>query len=733
MRKILRAARGRADLVALAALLVSVPLLPRAAPLGVYGLGLVSGSGLALHAIGLVLVYRSNRIINFAQIQVGVLAAVLFRLLVEQRTILRALRAACPPCLPREGGLALSINYWLALALCLALAAALSFLVYRVVVRRFANAPRLVLTVATIGIAQLLASVQASLPGLLATAEQKDLSQLPIGPAAIPPLSWSFRINPAVFRAPDILAVSIALIAIGVLALYLRRSSSGIAIRASAENRDRASTLGIDVDRTTQRVWVLAGLLSGATAIVIAMSQPSVAPAPLDVGVSVRVLAAAVIGGMTSVPIAAIAAIVLGLFDQAMLWSFRSSAPVDGLMLAVIAGVLLLQRGRFSRVEQELAGAWRAAREVRPIPRELRGLRPVRRALRFFALGGATMLVGLPFVLSPSQTNITTITLIYAMVGMSLLILSGWAGQISLGQFAFAAVGGYVASLASASAHLPMLVCLVVAAVAGAAVAVAAGIPALKMRGLHLAITTLAMALATTTILLSPTYLGAHLPDAIKRGSLIGLSLQSHRTFYYFSLVLLVLVVIATVGLRRSKIGRALIAARDNEAAAQAFGISAVRARLGAFAMSGGIAAMAGGVFVFHQYGLKPADFTPDVSVAMFLMAVIGGLGSIAGPLVGAAYLGVLSLVSASPLIVFLATGGGVVALLLFAPGGLVQLGADIRDGWLRRVAKRYNVEVPSLVADARPGAHAAQIAIAPKPGAYVAERYRLRSDGGAP
>lgn len=700
----LRAIRDRADLLALAALLVAIPLLPGATPGGVLGLGIGSGSALLLHAVGLVLLYRSNRIINFAQVQVGIVAGVLFRLLVEQRTILRALRAACAPCVPRETAYAVSFTYWLALILSIGVAALLSMVIYRFVIRRFADAPRSVLTVATIGIAQLLASVQAGLPGLLATEEQSRLSQLPIGPAAPPPLRWSLRWEPAFFRAPEILTVVIAIAAVIGLVLYFRRGTSGVAIRAAAENRDRAATLGIDVDRTTQRVWVIAGLLSGTAGLLAAMASPMAVASSLDISVTVRILAAAVMASMTSIPIAAAAAMVLGVFDQAMLWAFKSSAPVDGLMMAIIAGVLLLQRSRASRVETELAGGWRAAREVRPIPTELRSLRSVRGAVRGSAIAVAVLVLAGPFVMSPSQVNITTITLIYAIVGMSLLILSGWAGQISLGQFAFAAVGGFVAAVLSADVGVPMILSLIVAAIAGAIVAVVVGIPALKMRGLNLAITTLAVALTTTAVVLNPTYLGSLLPDNVARGSLIGISLEGHRPFYYFTLTVLALVVGATMGLRRSRIGRALIASRDNESAAQSFGIAPVRARLSAFAISGAFAALAGGLFVFHQFGLKPASFTPDVSVLMFLMAVIGGLGSIAGPLLGAAALGTLALFSAGPFVTFLATGGGLVVLLLLAPGGLVQIAADARDGWLRRVAKRHHIVVPSLLADAARG-----------------------------
>jgi branched-chain amino acid transport system permease protein len=158
--------------------------------------------------------------------------------------------------------------------------------------------------------------------------------------------------------------------------------------------------------------------------------------------------------------------------------------------------------------------------------------------------------------MSPTQTTVFTITFVYGIIGMSLLILSGWAGQISLGQFAFAGGGGYVAAMLSAHAHLPLIACVIVAALAGSVMAVLVGLPALKMRGLHLAITTLAVALTTSSILLSPSHLGRYLPDTVSRGTLIGIDLKSQRAFYFFSLSLLVLIVFATMGLRRSRSSR---------------------------------------------------------------------------------------------------------------------------------------------------------------------------------
>lgn len=733
MPSLIRTARERADLVALVALVLVVPFLPGGVPGGIYGVGIVAGAAIALQAAGLVLVYRSNRIINFAQIQVGVVAAVLFRLMVEHRILLRGLEAICDPCVDRETGALVAANYWLSLVLSLATAMLLAWLIHAFVVKRFARAPRLVLTIATIGIAQLLGSLQEALPNGFATSLQRELDQIPRGAAAPPPVEASVGWSPAVFQLADILMVVVAAVVLAGLWAYVRRGAGGVAIRASAENPERAATLGIDTDRLTGRVWIIAGALSGVAAIIGAMSTASPETGALSVAVLVRVLAVAVIAGMSSIPIAILAGVVLGVFDQAMLWALGSSSGADGALTLVIIGVLLLQRARVSRAEQELVGAWRAARESRPIPASLRHLPAISSGLRWFAVAGAALVLAVPFALSPSQVNGASVTLIYAMVGLSLLVLSGWAGQISLGQFAIAAVGGAVTALAADDASLPLLVALALGSAAGAVLALLVGLPALRMRGLHLAITTLAVAVAVSAILLNPDVLGEHLPQELGRPVFLGLNLDDERTFFYVTLVALGLVLGATLGLRRSKVGRSLIAARDNEHASQSFGVNLLRARLVAFAISGAMAAFAGGLFVYSQGGVRAVSFAPEVSITVFIMAIIGGLGSIAGPLLGALYLGVLTQLSVSPFVLFLATGGGLVFLLLLVPGGFAQLALDLRDGWLRRIAHRHGIAVPSLTG-VRSGAGRAPIA--PKLGAagsaaFVPRRYGLEGQWG--
>ncbi len=726
MVQALRILRERNDVLALVVILLSIQFFEGGVPPGIRALGVVGGATIALHAIGVVLVYRANRIINFAQVQIGVVAATFFVVMVQYMPLFRLVRAVCPPCIERVTPGLYRFNYYFSLILSFVLALVLAYAIYVFVVKRFSNAPRLVLTVATIFLAQLLGGFQGMIPNQLTTEEQQEAG-LQLG-AVGAPFDWQVEISPATFHTPDILTVLIGLLFIGGLMLYFRRSSTGIAIRAAAENPSRVATLGVNVDKVTSRVWIAAGALSATAGLLTAMSVGAQGESSLNVSTMVKILAVAVIARMVSLPMTAAAAVVFGVLEQSVLWSFGSTVALDGVFLLILATVLLLQRYQASRAEIEQASAWKADREIRPIPKELAHLAVVKRWVRN---GWAVLVVvalGLPWVLSPSQTNLMAVYMIYGMIGLSLLVLTGWAGQISLGQFAFAAVGGYVAAYLG----WPWPLAIVAAALAGAVVAVLIGLPALKLRGLHLAIMTLAFALSTSAILLNPRFLGKHLPDSLERPTLLGMEMEDQRVFYYFTMFFLVAVVAAIVGLRRSRTARALIASRDNEQAAQSFGINLVRARLGAFAISGFVAALAGALFAYSQFGVQATAYPPEQSVTMFLIAVIGGFGAVAGPLLGTTYFAALTLFTSNPIVIFIASGGGGLIVLMLIPGGLSSLVFGLRDSLLRRVAKRYRILVPSLVADQKAEVLLSErAAIAPKmrPGGgavFVPSRYRL-------
>jgi ABC-type branched-subunit amino acid transport system ATPase component/ABC-type branched-subunit amino acid transport system permease subunit len=647
------------------------------APPAILFVGVVLGSLSSLVAMGLVLIYRANRIINFAQAQVGGLAAVMAASLIVGPKW---------PFFP-----AVAVGFLTAIVL----GAATEFLI----IRRFAKAPRLLLTVATIGILQLFAFGQLGLPKLFSfdTAPQPPV-----------PFDFTFTWKPVVFRGSHLLIVIVVPLVAAALGAFFRFTRIGIAVRASAESADRAALLGIPVKRIGTLVWTISAALSGLGVLLRLPIQGVNIGGIEGTSLLLRALAAAVIGRMESLPKAFAAALALGMFEQAVLYQTGRTVLVDGfLFFIIIAGLLFQRRGTQSRADDLGASSWAATREVRPIPRELSFLPEVK--ISRIVLGVA-MFVGLvivPLHLSPGRANLMGVGLMFAMVTLSLVILTGWAGQISLGQVAFMAFGAAVGgSLAQHGWNF--FLCLALAGFVGAVMAVLVGLPALRIKGLFLAVSTLAFALATGTYLLNNEFFAWLVPDPnirVVRPVLFGkFDLEKEHTFYLVILIFFLFTLASVRSMRQSRTGRILVATRDNQRAAQSYAINPIRAKLSAFALSGFFAALAGGLYVFHQHGMSSTILDPDSSVRVFSIAVIGGLGSIPGALLGATYLTFVdySSFTREPLSRLLASGVGVLFILMFVPAGLGSILYNARDNLLRFIARRRDIVVPSLLADVR-------------------------------
>ncbi len=206
--------------------------------------------------------------------------------------------------------------------------------------------------------------------------------------------------------------------------------------------------------------------------------------------------------------------------------------------------------------------------------------------------------------------------------------------------------------------------------------------------------TTFAFALATTSFLLNDDYFGWVPTDRIERAPLLGgLQVSSEASVYYLALAVLVIVMAGLRGVRAGRFGRALVALRDNEPAAESYAIDPLRLRLAAFALSGAVAALAGGLFVHHERAFDPSSYSPIENLVVLTMVVVGGMTSLAGAVLGALFLfGARWFLD--PEWQFLASGIGVLLVLLLAPGGLAGLAYRARDRWLRAVATREGLAV---------------------------------------
>jgi ABC-type branched-subunit amino acid transport system ATPase component/ABC-type branched-subunit amino acid transport system permease subunit len=290
-----------------------------------------------------------------------------------------------------------------------------------------------------------------------------------------------------------------------------------------------------------------------------------------------------------------------------------------------------------------------------------------------------------------------------AMVAVSLTVLTGWAGQLSLGQFALVGLGG-VTTYALFEHRLQFPVAVLVGAVVAAVTAAVVGLPALRMRGLFLAVSTLALAVAAPWLLDRPIFHTRGQTTSVMARPVIGsFSLAPERTYYYLCLGALAIVIVAASRLRRSGLGRVLLAVRDNEVAASAMGLSPTRAKLFAFAISGAVAGLAGGLMVGLLQQFSTIRFGATQSLQVVAVAVVGGLASITGAVLGALLVvGLPAFFPGSPQVALLTSGAGLLILILYFPGGLVQILFNARDAALSVVAKRRPASLASRPASAR-------------------------------
>ena len=655
--------------------------------------GVALGSLYGLIGVALVLIYRSARIINFAAAAIGAVPAVTALLLNIQGYM----------------------SYLEALPIAFLGGPLVGAIADITIMRRFSQAPRLILTVVTVGIAQSLAALAYFIPIWLGA----RAGQIPTVPTPWRSFAFHNGRGQPVLTGDQIFALVVVIALSVALAAFLRYTRMGIALRASAENADRAALLGIPVALVGTVAWMIAGLLSGAAIYVQSPLIGVPQDATLGFDTLLYGLAAAVVGRMEKIGTTLVAGLGVGILIFASVAKTGTNNVASALMLLVILGALLLQRGSAARAYDTGTSTWQNVKRFRPVPAELRNLREVRIARIAIWAFAAAVAVLLPFVVSAPNIPALTVLPLYGIVAVSLVVLSGWAGQISLGQFGLVGMAAAVSGGLIADHNIDFFVAMGIGIAVGAVVAVLIGLPALRIQGLYLAVTTLAFGYAVQNYVLNRNYfIGRHiLPSGfsahLDRPMLWGrIDLDNERSFYFLAVAFLLVVMIAAMSLRRHRGMRVFMAVRDNTRASASYTISPMRAKLAAFAISGGIAGVAGVLFAYAQHNVIPGSYSVFNSITLFLAVVIGGLTSLPFAVVGAVLLEASVLFghqldpyigdTISSILPLLLTGPLLVLNLYFYPGGTAEEGFKRRDAFLRRLADKHGLLVPSLVADRR-------------------------------
>ncbi|WP_427917433.1 ABC transporter permease subunit [Streptomyces sp. cg40] len=577
-------------------------------------LGLGSGAVFGALALALVLTYRGSGVVNFATGAIALYSAYTYAFL-RQGELLVPL-----PGVPKKVGLGGPLGLFPAVVISLVLAALLGVVLYGLVFRPLRTAPPVAKAVASIGVMLVIQAVLAAGVGTGAVSVKAILPNDPV--------SWGGSLIPG-----DRLWFAAAIVVLTVvLALVFRLTRFGLAARAAAESEKGALVSGLSPERIAVANWALSSAIAGLSGILIAPIVPLV-PVSYTLFI-VPALAAALVGNFTALIPAVGAGLVIGMLQSEVQflqgkWSWLPQTGLAQLVpLAVILAYLVV-RGRplptrGSLIQQALGRAPRPDRVLVP-------------AVASTALGVVVLLATHGSIRAAVITSLTL-----AVISLSLVVVTGFAGQISLAQLTLAGVGAFSLSKLSAGWGIPFPLAPLLAALAAMVIGVVIGLPALRIRGLPAAVVTVALAVALEAFWFrNPDLNGGLGGSKVPSPHLFGLDLgigsgedYPRLPFALLCLVVLLLVGLGVAWLRRSRLGAAMLAVRANERSAAAAGIDVARTKIVAFAIGAFVAGLGGALLGCQQTVADAEMFTAIGGLGLFATAYLAGVTALSGGIV---------------------------------------------------------------------------------------------------
>ena len=553
----------------------------------VFGLG--ASAIYTLLALGLIVIYGGSGVLNFAQAAMATLGAYLY---FEMRYI--------------HGW-----GFWPAFIFGVAVITLMGVLIYHLVMRPLRDASALSKTIASLGILILI-------QGVIAIKWHEN----PRNVNAIFPTTIH-QIGKVLIPGDRIYLVAIAILATAALWAASKYTPMGLAIRASAENQRAAATLGWSPHVLATISWALGAGLAGMAGILIA-PVTGINPEEMPFFI-LPVLAAALVGGFTSFWITLAASFAIGITqsefiayvsDTGYTWGLKQTLP----FLIII--VLLVVRGEGLPVRGQVVEKMSALGTGK---------------VRWGWLAGvmAAFVVGQLLWFDISLQAALTVSFGWAIVMLSVVVLLGYTGQLSLAQFALAGIASLVAARLVGERGWPVEFAAPLAVAVTIPVGLLFAIPALRTRGINLAVVTLGLAMGVNAMIFTNTkWVGSSGFTAVPPQHLFGINIDpiTHiATYGIVAFVALVLCSLSVASIRRGVVGRRLIAVRTNERAAAALGISVFGVKLYAFAFGAAIAAIGGVILTFRTTTVAYSDYTPLASILAVAYTVIGGVGYVLG------------------------------------------------------------------------------------------------------
>lgn len=594
--------------------------------------GIVVGNIYALLAVGLALIYGVSHLINFSHGSIYMVGAYIGWLCITYL------------------GTPLSVTMLAVIVGC----GLLGMAIERVALRPLQSSPRIAPLLATIGIGLVLDQVAQ----LLFTADPRAL------PSQVP--GWRIQIGDGTIGALDLLIAGVGLTSAALLYVFLRFTKLGWAVRATALDRDAAQQCGVDVNRVNSAVFAIAAALGGVSGLLVGMYYNSIDP-NMGYQAGLKGIVATIIGGMGNVPGAIAGSLLLGLVESYGIAAFGTSYRNLFAFAVLIAILVLKPNGLFTRGRQlppePLTGTFIAPSAPVKIPRVV-----------IVALAVAAL--ALPLVVRNGYVLQTLgIGWLYAILAISLTLVAGTAGMISLGHAGLLAIGAYASALLAIGLKLPVMAAIALAGFITAALGTLIIFPSFRLRGHYVTIATLGVGEIVTLTILNWDSLtrGPIGLSAIPPLSFGGSALVSGTWIYEIALTVMLALALMQYRLLKSHLGRTLRAVRDDDVAARSYGIALDRYKGLAFGVAGFSAGVAGALMAHIFSYVNHETFTSQVSLLALTMVILGGLGNIAGGILGAVVLVSLpELFRAAADYRMLIYGIALLLLIRFRPQGLL-------------------------------------------------------------
>jgi sulfate-transporting ATPase len=472
----------------------------------------------------------------------------------------------------------------------------------------------------------------------------------------------------AVFVAAGVLAVS--------LAAFLKRARFGAAVRAAAENAEAAQLMGVSLSQVARFNWALGAGLAGLTGILVApLSVITAATFPL---LLTRALTATLVGGLVSLPLTFAGGLIVGIVQSITVIKSSTPGAQDLVTLILVVGLLVGRRNWPAEATGEAFASSSAARlpSLAPITDRIARLYARSQPLFLIVVG----IAGVVGVWIPATSGywgfIGARGLFYVIEALSIVLLVGWGGQVSLMHGAYVGIGAFMTAYLVGTHGVPVELAVILAALTGMAMGAIAGLPALRLTGLQFGIASLAFAAAASEFL----FKRPEFPKNLSRSTFFGLDLFNDSHLFLVMLPVTLLLYLLVWNLRRSTFGPLLLSSRDAATTVAHFGANPKRTRMVTFLFASFIASLGGAFYGILLTGFQPFDFAFALSIQLLIFAVVGGSQSLGGPIVAGLLFGVVpqilqgksgSSASAVPDIV---AGVLVIALMALRPAGIASL-----------------------------------------------------------